>query len=110
MLGFLTKIFGNKSDKDVKEISPLVEQINTEFAALQSLSNDELRRKSDEFRTRIKEHIAEIDQKIDSLKATAESEETSFDERDVIYNDIDKLEKDRDEKLEEVLKEILPQA
>ena len=110
MLGFLTKIFGNKSDKDVKEVTPLVEQINQEFEALQPLSHDELRQKSVDFRKRIQDYIAPINGEIDTLTQKAESDETSFDEKDAIYNDIDKLEKDRDGKIEEVLKEILPQA
>ncbi len=110
MLGFLNKLFSSKSTKDVKDIEPIVVKINEEFNKLQSVSHDELRKKSDEFRSRIHEYVSEIDGKISELKQRAENDETPFDEKDNLYNEIDKLEKDRDELLEEVLKEILPEA
>ena len=55
MLQFLSKLFGgNKSEKDIKTITPLVAIINQHFASYNSLSNDELRGKTTEFKTRIK--------------------------------------------------------
>ena len=112
MAGLLSKLFGgNKSEKDVKKISPLVGEINAFFNQYQSLSNDELRNKTQEFRTRIKEHLAEIDSEIESKKAEAESL-TALDisGRDAIYQEVDELRKERDKKIEEVLKAILPEA
>ena len=68
MLDFInkavTKIFGSKSEKDIKEVTPLVEQTKAEFAKLKSLSNDELRNKTVDFKRRIKEYVADIDLKI----------------------------------------------
>ena len=65
MLGFINKIFGgSKSEKDVKKIQPLVKEINEHFASYQSLSNDELRAKTQSFRDRIAKHLADIDQQI----------------------------------------------
>jgi preprotein translocase subunit SecA len=65
MLGFFSKMFGgSKSEKDVKKIEHLVTKINQHFSAFQSLSNDELRNKTQEFRTRIKDHLTQIDQEI----------------------------------------------
>jgi len=111
MFEFVTKIFGgNKSEKDVKELLPRVEEINEVFEGLKSLSNDQLRAKTNEFRSRIKDHTKEIDAEIESLKTQAEQEEVSFDQKEELYKEIDKLEKDRDDKLEEVLNEILPEA
>ena len=62
MLGIISKLFGgNKSEKDVKKIMPLVEQVKQSFASFQALSNDQLRNKTNEFRDRIKAHLADID-------------------------------------------------
>ena len=112
MLGILSKIFGgNKSEKDIKHIQPIVEQINQHFAAYQSLSNDELRGKTVEFRTRIREHLSRIDTQIAELNTQAE--ELPFNDingKDVIYQQIDELKKERDEQIEEVLETLLPEA
>ena len=60
MIGILnktiTKIFGSKSDKDLKEILPQVTRIKEEFAKLTNVSNDELRAKTQEFKNRISLH------------------------------------------------------
>ena len=112
MAGLLSKLFGgNKSEKDVKKISPLVGDINTFFDQYQSLTNDELRNKTQEFKARIKEHLSEIDAAIEAKKQEAEGL-TALDitGRDIIYQEVDKMRKDRDAKIEEALKEILPEA
>lgn len=112
MLKLLSKLFGgNKSEKDIKTISPFVQQINEHFASYATISNDELRGKTAEFKARIKQHIAPVDEEIASLKKQAE--ELPFNEigqKDEIYQKVDKLVKQRDEKLEEALDEILPEA
>ncbi|HTI10735.1 MAG TPA: preprotein translocase subunit SecA [Puia sp.] len=112
MLGLLSKIFGgNKSEKDIKIIQPIVGQINQHFAAYQSLSNDELRAKTLEFRARIREHLSKIDTEIADLNKRAE--ELPFSDisgKDVIYQEVDQLKKDRDEQIEEVLEALLPEA
>jgi preprotein translocase subunit SecA len=112
MLGFLSKIFGgSKSEKDVQKILPLVEQINSHYNNYGSLSNDELRSKTIEFRSRIKEWLSEVDSQIAQLNEKAE--QTDFQDivaKDEIYQQVDQLKKDRDKKIEEVLKEILPEA
>jgi len=112
MLGILSKIFGgNKSEKDIKHIQPLVEQVNQHFAAYQSLSNDQLRGKTQEFRGRIKEHLNKLDTRIADLNRQAE--ELPFSDitgKDVIYQEVDELKKERDEQIEEVLETLLPEA
>ena len=112
MLGFVSKLFGgNKSEKDVKKISPKVEEINKHFAAYASISNDQLRNKTQEFRQRIKSHLTDIDNQIAERNKTAE--ELPFNDllgKDAIYQEVDKLKKDRDKKIEEILEEILPEA
>jgi preprotein translocase subunit SecA len=112
MLGIISKLFGgNKSEKDVKKISPQVEKINQFFAAYQSLSNDQLRNKTAEFRERIKAHLTNIDQNIAEKNKAAESLPTEdINGRDSIYKEVDELKKERDQKIEEILNEILPEA
>ena len=102
-------IFGNKSDRDYKEMQPVVQQINAEYEKLKSLSHDQLRAKTAEFKVRIAEHLNDIDAEINGLKAQAEAEEDLV-EKDNLYKKADDLRKDRDKKIEEVLNEILPEA
>ncbi len=113
MLKFLSKsvkkLFGTKFDKDIAIYQPMVDQTLVEYEQLSGLSDDQLRNKTLEFRTRIKEYLSEVDGDIDNLKVKAE-EEKDLQVKETIYDDIDKLKKDRDAHLETVLKEILPQA
>ena len=112
MIGFLSKIFGgSKSEKDVKSIMPLVTKINQHFQSYASLSNDALRHKTVEFRQRIAEHLKDID--ADILATNKKAEDLSFEDlagKDAIYQDVDRLKKERDKKIEEVLNELLPEA
>ena len=111
MIGFFSKLFGNKSDKDVKRILPAVQKINQFFSEYASLSNDDLRKKTQEFRQRIKAHLTATDEAIASKNR--EAEELSFNDllgKDAIYQEVDKLKKERDKKIEEILNEILPEA
>jgi preprotein translocase subunit SecA len=112
MIAFFSKIFGgSKSEKDVKAIMPLVAKVNQHFTAFASLSNDELRGKTAEFRSRITEHLKEIDARIEAANADAEAlPHNDLAGRDAIYQDVDKLKKERDQKIEEILKEIQPEA
>ena len=73
MAGLLSKLFGgNKSEKDVKQITPYVGMINEFFTQYKSLSNDELRGKTIEFKKRIQEHLSETDSAIEAKKLEAE--------------------------------------
>nr|WP_279295511.1 preprotein translocase subunit SecA [Paraflavisolibacter caeni] len=111
-MGFFSKIFGgSKSEKDVKSIMPLVSKINQNFNAYQSLSNDQLRNKTNEFRQRIKEYLKDIDATIEATNKKAD--ELPYNDltgKDAIYQQVDSLKKDRDQKIEEILKELLPEA
>jgi preprotein translocase subunit SecA len=110
MLGFISKLFGNKSERDLKSIQPLVEKIKAEFAKLENISNDELRAMTLDFKERIAQGLADIDNDIQSAKEQAESPELAVEEKVDLYTQIDKLEKDRNKALEEVLMTILPEA
>ena len=107
----LGKLFGNKADRDMKEVMPVVDSINEWFAAYSSLSHDELRGKTAEFVDRINLKLAGIDEEIAATRAELESlPEAEVEERDALFNRLDELEKDRDKQLEEALEEILPEA
>ena len=112
MLGFLSKIFGgSKSEKDVQKIQPLVERINEFFLQYQSLSNDQLRGKTQEFRTRIREHLSDIVAQITEKQQEAEALPTAdLNGRDAIYQEVDKLKKERDQQIEKILEQLLPEA
>lgn len=112
MSGLLSKLFGgNKSEKDVKLITPYIAKINAFFEQYQSLSNDELRNKTIEFRQRIKDHLTAIDDEINAKKAEADQlDSIDIAGRDHIYQEVDAMGKQRDKKIEEILLEILPEA
>ncbi len=115
-MGFFSKIInkftgGNKYERDVKEIMPLVKKTNEIYASLNSLSDDELRGKTQEFRARITEHLKDIDTKIDAKNNEAQTNASlSADDKEEIYKEVDKLKLERDKELEVVLMEILPEA
>jgi preprotein translocase subunit SecA len=112
MLKFLGKLLGgNKSEKDVAQIRPIVEKINGFFQQYQTLSNDQLRNKTQEFKQRIKEHLKDIDAEIAAKQADADALPPSeIHVKDEIYKEVDKLKKDRDKKIEEALSEVQAEA
>ncbi len=111
MLGFLAKIFGgNKSEKDVRALREQVTAVNQFFSTYQSISDDQLRAKTVEFKARIQAHLTEIDAAIAEAKAEGENEALEDHEKEEFFKQVDELKKKRDEKIEEALKEILPEA
>lgn len=104
----LGKFLGNKSDRDIREITPIVEQIRKEYQRITQLSNDELRDESARLKQIIADRIQPENDEINSLKE--EVEEVEIQESEKIYQRIDKLEELINEKIEEVLNEILPSA
>ena len=105
------KIFGNKSEKDIKAVMPYVDKTNEIFTQLASLSNDELRNKTGEVKTRIDDYLKSIDEQVAALNKKVE-EDRSLDihEKDDIFKQVDALEEKRNEELEIVLLEVLPDA
>jgi preprotein translocase subunit SecA len=110
MLGLLSKLFGSKSNRDIKLIQPLVEKTKDEYSKLHALSNDELRQRTIDFKSRIQEFLEDIDKEIAVVKTKAESQDLPINEKTALYDQLDKLQKDRDKELEKVLMEILPEA
>ena len=109
MFKLFSKLFGTKSERDLKELTPYVEKINTEFSKLASLSNDELRGKSESLKTHIASELKALDEQIEDLRVQA-ANEPNVDSKEVIFKKIDGLVEDRDRELEKVLLDILPVA
>lgn len=110
MLKFLSKLFGSKSERDIKVIQPLVTKIKEEYSKLADLTHDELRAKTAEFKSRILAYLEDIDTEIADLKGRAEVDTEDISVKTELYEQVDKLVKERDKKLEEILLEILPEA
>lgn len=108
MKSLIKAIFGDKQTKDLKKLWPIVDEINEEYEKIKNLSDDELKAKTTEFKERIQNHTAELRQKIEETKAKLQSN----DEIDMhsIYGELDRLEEELDDKYEEILDEILPEA
>ncbi|MBK0381272.1 preprotein translocase subunit SecA [Mucilaginibacter segetis] len=111
MLDFISKLFGSKSERDVKSMQPIVENIKAEYAKLDGISNDELRAKTINFKEIISTGLSGIDSEIKAIKDRTETElDMPVNEKVDLYTQLDKLEKDRNSELEDILKNILPEA
>ncbi|GET24779.1 preprotein translocase subunit SecA [Prolixibacter sp. NT017] len=107
---FLTQVFGNKSERDIKGILPVLERVKSEFERVTGFTNDELRAETEKLKARIKEYIKAEEDEIASLKEQAESGSVPLEESEKLYDRVDKLEEVIDTKIEEVLNEVLPTA
>ncbi|MDB5032582.1 preprotein translocase subunit SecA [Mucilaginibacter sp.] len=111
MLNFISKLFGSKSERDVKAILPLVEKVKAEFAKLDQISNDELRARTLDFKETIKQGLAKIDDEIQAIKDQTENNpDMDVQVKVDLYTQADKLQKDRDAALEVILLDLLPEA
>lgn len=111
MLSFFKKLLGDKSTRDLKAIQPLLQQTISTYEKIRTLDNDALRAKTAEFKKRIQDAIVPEQQEVIDLKQELEIKfDLEADEKEKIYNQIDKLEKTQYEKVEVVLNEILPEA
>lgn len=105
---FISKIFGNKAQRDMKEVNPIVNTIKEAYKDIEKLSNDELRAKTKELEKRISEYV--IDEKAEIERLKADMENIPLEEREAVWNKIDKIEKDVTDKYEKILNEVLPVA
>lgn len=106
----LSKFFGNKSDRDLKEIQPFVDKILKVYPSIEKLSNDELRAKSAELKQKVSDFVKDETTEITELRAQIDKDEIPFNEREKFYDQIDKLQEKAIEKTEQILDEILPEA
>ena len=105
---FMTKLFGNKSQRDLKEITPYVDKIKAVYPSIQKLSNDELRAKTDEIKQRIQDYVADERKQVEDLRKGIDDKE--LEEREAIWAEVDKIEKAITDKMEVVLEESLPEV
>lgn len=108
MLNLIKKIVGTKNDREVKRIRPYVEKINSFEAPLQSLSDDDLLAKTDEFKSRIREATARL--RTDLEEARAQAVNSEIEQREELKSRVEELDKELRQAEAEVLEEILAEA
>ena len=104
----LEAFFGNKASRDRKAIMPLVEKIKEAYPAIQALSNDELRAKTKEIQSYVQNSANDLKKQIEELKAKID--ETPIDERQSLFSQVDKLDKEVLDRYEDALNEVFPQV
>src|SRR5574344_847311 len=102
----LSALFGNKSTRDMKEIQPLVEKVKAAYSEVEKLDNDALRARTKEIQSQVQDSAKEQKDKIAELKAKIE--DTPIEEREDIFNQIDKLDKEALDVYEKSLNEVMP--
>jgi len=104
--GFLSKLFGNKAARDMREIKPIVDQILAIYPEIQKLTNDELRAKTDEIKVQLQEMVK--DKREEIVQLNEKIKQTEIDHRQPIFDAIDKVEEEILEIYEKGLTEVLP--
>lgn len=111
MANFLSSLFGNKSQRDLKELKPILESCLKAYPNISKLSNDELREKTQEFKNKISSTISQEEAVVNQIR---ERLDTEFDmpvpEKQSLYTELEDLEKKIYDKTQEVLNQILPEA
>ena len=108
---FLANIFGTKSERDLKKIWPIVDEINEHYEKMEELSDEELKQKTESFKKQISEATREVSEEIASVKKTLNSnEELSVDRRRELAEELNELEEEHIDTIEDVLDDILPEA
>jgi preprotein translocase subunit SecA len=106
----LGNLFGNKSTRDIKEVTPVLNKVFEAYKRVEPLSNDELRSLSESLRQTVREAVSAAEKEVQLLMEKAESDEVEISEKEEIYNRIDRIKKDINTRLKEVLMEVLPEA
>lgn len=107
----LTTVFGSKSERDLKAIWPLVEEVNEHYEGMDELSDDELKQKTEGFRDQIKNATEEIKEEIASIKDTLNNQkQLSVNRRAELAEELDDLEEEQTEIIEDVLLDLMPEA
>lgn len=109
-MGFFTKIFGNKAIRDNKALMPVLHKTLEAYEKIKDLDIDALRHKTVEFKEYIKNYIADEERQISELNAKAENDDLDLEQKNDLYDQVDKLEKQQLDKIEEALDNILPEA
>ena len=108
--GLLKQLFGDKTAKDRKDYQPIIDKTNAFSLEIKSLSDDDLRNKTLTFRKSIVDYVQDLENQLAELNATASDINTPIDQKEELFDKIDKMVKTIDDKIEEKLAEILPEA
>ena len=109
-MNILTKIFGSKQDKDIKMLRPIVDEINEYYEEFNSLSDDEIKGKTQEFRDLIKDRIKDLDEERDQLQSRLKKEALDSSETQGINDRLKELFTEMYDIIQDTLDEIMPQA
>ena len=111
MFGFLRKLLGTKSEKDIKQIQPIVDNTKSIYSTLSNLSNEELRERVVAMKKKIKDATQVNEDKIQSIKTSIENDlDMDIDAKESLYKEIDGIEKEITKQIEAVLNEIQAEA
>ena len=111
MANFLTKIFGTKADRDMKEVQPLLNKTLEAYEVIKDLSTDDLRHKTIEFRDAIREATAEEENRLEEIRNYLDANyDLPVEEKQSLYKEMEKLEDKAYKTTQDILMEILPEA
>ena len=109
LVDIIKKVFGSKSERDMKQVRPILEKVLAAYKDIDKLSNDELRARTEELKKKIREREEPFEKRIAEIKEHLESD-IPVSEKEKLATESDKLVKEEDEEIEKVLNEILPEA
>jgi len=110
VINVIGKIFGSKADRDLKQLTPYVDKILREYERIDKLDHDELRLETEKIRQIIRDHIEEDEKAKAALREQLEDVEIEVEKKEALATEVDKLTKKIDEKIEEILNDVLPAA
>ncbi len=111
MANFLTKLFGTKADRDMKEVQPLLKKTLQAYEDIKELSTDDLRHKTVEFREMIHEGTKEEEQRLEEIRNYLDTNyDLPIEEKQSLYKEVEKLEDKVYKTTQEILNDILPEA
>lgn len=109
LVDIIKKVFGTKSERDMKQVKPILEKVLAAYESIDKLSNDELRAKAEDLKRRIREVEEPFEKRIAEIKEQLESD-VPVSQKESLATESDKLVKDEDAEIEKILNEILPDA
>ncbi|HPB89182.1 MAG TPA: preprotein translocase subunit SecA, partial [Bacteroidales bacterium] len=106
----IRKLFGTKSDRDLKQLKPILNNIHNAYSRIDALSDDDLRSESAAIRAKVLDYVAEDEARVVSIREQLEDVEIAVSEKEKLATELDELIKKIDKKLEEVLNQVLPET